>query len=83
MTNKKLQLKVHEQWNAGWNTLTFEEQFKYHLKSAGHVKPVIHRNAGKFFHGGVEFDVEAVDMPDVIDEPKTNPFVFKSHLTSI
>ena len=63
--------------------MTFEQQFRYHLKSAGPVTPLIRRTGGQFTSGGVDFDVEEVDMPDRIDEPKPTPFVKKSQLTLI
>ena len=72
---------MYEKWHADWKTLTFDEQFKYHLKATGKVKPLQFRKAGKFTDGatGIKFDVEEVDMPDL--PPK--PFVNKTQLAMI
>ena len=80
MTNKHFQAKVYEQWHTDWKTLTFTEQFIYHLRDAGRVKPIQFRKAGRFCDGGIEYDVVEVDMPDD-DSPK--PFVNKSQLALI
>ena len=80
MTNKHIQLKVHELWHAGWNKLSFEEQFKYRLNAAGYVKSIIYRNAGKFCDGPIEYDVVEMDVDE--DGPKTT-FVTKSQLAMI
>ena len=80
MTNKEQQKKVYDKWHAGWNTLSFEEQFRYHLKSAGHVLPVKRRVAGQYISGGLEFCVEEIDMPEA---PTPTPFVKKSQLALI
>ena len=83
MTYKQVQLKVDELWHAGWNKLTFEEQFRFHLQAAGHVKPLIHRDAGKFCDGTTIFDVTEVDMPCPVGDETTTPFVKKSQLAQI